>query len=206
MHPHALTDQQASGDSLEKMALEKIALGNIALDDSATGGYLDDEPEEDRLPPRPTETPSRFTFPAGARVGVALHYLLEHLDFTDDSQHLNLCQQTLERIGLEEDRAVWLEQLQAWLRDILQTPLLERAGLSLSALTASERLDELEFHFPVSCQGDLKALLKSNQHPGAKPLPSSIHLEGMMTGFIDLVFRHEGKYYLADYKIKSSGR
>ena len=151
------------------------------------------------------ESPSRFTFPAGARVGVALHYLLEHVDFTDDSQHLNLCLQTLERIGIEEDRAVWLEQLQAWLRDILQTPLLAHAGLSLSALTASERLDELEFHFPVACQGDLKALLKSNQHPGTKPLPDRIHLEGMMTGFIDLVFRHEGKYYLADYKSNRLG-
>ncbi len=192
-------------------------------DDSAThrGGYLDDEPEEEEPSAvvnkepsavvnkepstRPAESPSRFTFPAGARVGVALHYLLEHVDFTDDSQHLNLCLQTLERIGIEEDRAVWLEQLQAWLRDILQTPLLAQAGLSLSALTASERLDELEFHFPVACQGDLKALLKSNQHPGTKPLPDRIHLEGMMTGFIDLVFRHEGKYYLADYKSNRLG-
>jgi len=55
--------------------------------------------------------------------------------------------------------------------------------------------------------GDLATTLPSAEPIQAEPIPAEpvpslmmSALEGMMHGFIDLIFTHEGKYYVADYK------
>jgi exodeoxyribonuclease V beta subunit len=67
----------------------------------------------------------------------------------------------------------------------LHTPLAEMRG-PLWQLPRADRLHELEFHFP--------------EHPG-DPVPADVrHEEGFLTGFMDLVFRAGGRYYLLDWK------
>ena len=51
----------------------------------------------------------------------------------------------------------------------------------------------------------MAGFLQENDYLGATPLAISSRIEGMMTGWIDLVFRHQGKYYLADYKSNHLG-
>ncbi len=202
--PDTSADTGSLQPSVKRAASDENLVDDGADMTSHKGGYLDDELQEDEIQ-TPSDQPSRFTFPVGARIGVALHYLLEHADFQDESQHAKLCQQTLDRIGIEQNKTSWSGLLQEWLQDILRTPLNDDIAFSLSSLTDTDRLNELEFHFPVACRGGITALLKSNQYPGARALPDDIYLEGMMTGFIDLVFRHDGKYYLADYKSNHLG-
>ena len=67
----------------------------------------------------------------------------------------------------------------AW--QALQTPL-ERIGGPLCTIPPQDRLHEIEFHYP--------------EHLGA----SNRAEEGFITGFMDLLFRANGRYYLVDFK------
>ena len=77
----------------------------------------------------------------------------------------------------------------------------------MADLTQGQRLDELAFYFPVAgltvrrLQKALLPLLAVDS-----PLTHVISqlsfsgLTGFMKGFIDLVFEHEGRFYIVDYK------
>ncbi len=65
----------------------------------------------------------------------------------------------------------------------LTTPL--EGGLRLAELPASDRIHELEFFYPAL----------------AGPRISELSVrEGFLTGFIDLIFRFAGRYYILDWK------
>ncbi len=82
-------------------------------------------------------------------------------------------------------------------------------GLSLSKITPAQRLNELEFYFPLQhiSPDMLRALLREHSIPGADDASSAepggfsfVPVQGMLKGFIDLVFEFEGRYYLVDWK------
>jgi len=89
------------------------------------------------------------------------------------------------------------------LHTILQAPLNE-TGVSLSQLTAQDRQVEMEFYLPI--ESDLQAVhldkLVREYDPLSKGCPplNFKQVRGMLKGFIDLVFRWQGRYYLLDYK------
>jgi len=90
--------------------------------------------------------------------------------------------------------------LAGWLRDILHTPL-DGGALTLAGLDPARTLRELEFDLgtrEVDCQR-LNALLSGPGDPALPPLQFD-NFQGLVTGTIDLVFEHAGRYYLADYK------
>jgi exodeoxyribonuclease V beta subunit len=137
---------------------------------------------------------SKYSFPRGARVGVALHSLMEEIDFADASEHESLCLRTLNRLGLAD---TWMPTLMGWLSEILASPL--EPGISLSGIDRADRLDEMEFHFPLSASTELLQFLKTH-HFINDASATQLRLEGLMTGLIDLTFRHDGRYYIVDYK------
>ncbi|XOV88174.1 MAG: exodeoxyribonuclease V subunit beta [Pseudomonadota bacterium] len=161
--------------------------------------------DDDQTAPRVhAQGPSRFTYPRGPRAGVALHTLLEQLDFTvPASQQVALLDQCLDRTGITLDRAAWQLILGQWLTDIVATPL---AGtITLGQIPANRRLDELEFHFPLAADRSFVDLLKSAGYLDSRvTLPTGV-LQGLMTGLIDLVFLHDNRYYLVDYKSNHLG-
>ena len=62
----------------------------------------------------------------------------------------------------------------------------------------------MEFYLPISqplMASQLDALIRQYDplSAGTPPLEFT-QVRGMLKGFIDLVFRHEGRYYLLDYK------
>ena len=135
---------------------------------------------------------SRFSMTRGPRAGVTLHSMMEDIDFQDTSTHEPVCQRTLKRLGLEQD---WQPVLTDWLSDILTTPLGDHA---LADISNSDRLDEMEFHFPLD---SAPALLKVLGTAGyVESAETEVKLEGVMTGLIDLLYRHESRYYIVDYK------
>jgi exodeoxyribonuclease V beta subunit len=87
-----------------------------------------------------------------------------------------------------------------WLHNIVTTPLNEH-GFSLSTLSNAHRRNELEFDFALDrVQVDrLNRLLATSIDCPVAPLTVD-DFRGMITGVIDLVFVHEGRYYIADYK------
>jgi exodeoxyribonuclease V beta subunit len=88
---------------------------------------------------------------------------------------------------------------------VCDTPL-DSGGLRLSAVSRAQRLDELEFYYPIGrlSDTDLRRLLAAGGFPETIreriETLTFLPVQGYMRGFIDLVFEHGGRYYLADYK------
>ncbi len=145
----------------------------------------------------PSLTP--HTFPRGASPGTFLHSLFEQLEFT---QPIDACWMTeqLQRGGFDE---AWQPTLSAWLNQILAAPLND-SGVSLGKLRAKDRQVEMAFYLPIDAMLSPQAVdaLTHRYDPlSAQCPPLDFHrLRGMLKGFIDLVFRWQGRYYLLDYK------
>lgn len=142
-------------------------------------------------------TPHRF--PRGAAPGTFLHSLFENIDFTQPLSEAWLGQQ-LQQQGYALQ---WLPLLQQWLDCILNTPLND-SGVTLSQLPPQNKQVELQFYLPVSkllTASQLDEQIRRYDPLSAQaPILNFHQVRGMLKGFIDLVFRWQGKYYLLDYK------
>ncbi|MFW5451737.1 MAG: exodeoxyribonuclease V subunit beta [Methylophagaceae bacterium] len=153
----------------------------------------------------------RFSFPRGAQAGTCLHAIFEHWDFASDDQQAmqKLVSKTLLQYGFDDKK--WSTVVCQWIHETLATPLNEQ-GLVLENLALEQRLDELEFYFPVAnltvkkLQQALLPLLADDSPLSAvlKRL-NFFDLTGFMKGFIDLVFEYQGRFYIVDYKSNHLG-
>ena len=76
-------------------------------------------------------------------------------------------------------------------------------GVRLGALDAAARVAEFEFQFPLRRVSvpQLRAICVAHGHADVVPTQLAFNaLDGMLTGFIDLVFAHGGRYHVLDYK------
>lgn len=142
---------------------------------------------------------SPFDFPHGIKIGTALHRFLEKYDF---SQPLNedKVQKLCQWLQLEE---TWLSSLQQWMTAILDTPLSEDdPTLKLNNLSRHQCVKEMQFYLKLNRAFDVSAFnraLQKHHHLPSEALQFDA-IKGMLRGFMDLVFCHNGKYYLVDYK------
>ena len=134
-------------------------------------------------------------FPAGPAAGECLHRALELTDFSNPAtwEEAILCglrQRPPSAENLPE--AMLSAMLRSLFTALMQTPL-------------PEGLTELEFCFPTGTLSalDLNRLLAA--HGYDQPRLSFAPLHGFIKGFIDLVFCHEGRYYLLDWKSNHLG-
>ena len=133
-------------------------------------------------------------FPAGKTAGICLHAIFEDLDFTQPATIRPLVEQHLARHAFSV--ADWAEPVAACVRQILRVEL--APGLRLGDLRRDARLAEVEFYFQVAHldADDLSTLLRE---AGVERLSFDAR-HGLLKGFIDLVFEHGGRFYLADWK------
>ncbi len=147
--------------------------------------------------------PLRFLMPKGAKTGDLLHDILEHIHFQQPEWESVLNVSVLRHGDWVEDPGA----LQAWMQEVLATPVpvigQTAQPFSLGQLSQDQVLKEAEFYFPMH-QVSLSALSDLlSAHRLGQQVTLAGHmqtLEGMMHGFIDLVFEWQGKYYVADYK------
>lgn len=177
-----------------------------------TSGKHDERPDYDQTQDQRVElsysAPVRDVrvFPGGRRAGVCLHKLFEDLDFTQSiaSQRESVTERVLQDYGFAD----YVDAAEVLLQSGLQTQLVDYHPVRLAGLSKEERLDEMEFYFPVE-QLNVKAL----QRVLLQYLPddwqairqavkclSFAELRGFMKGYIDLIFRAEGRFYIVDYK------
>lgn len=80
-----------------------------------------------------------------------------------------------------------------------------RPGLRLSSVPMNRRLTELEFNLPVPhlSAAALNTALKELGYD--VPSLAFGSLEGYLKGFIDLVFEHDGQYFILDWKSNHLG-
>lgn len=139
-------------------------------------------------------------FPAGSRIGLYLHSLMEELDFTGDvSGQTDALHRTLApRYGLDVE--VHLRTVCDWMEQVTGAPL-GIDELRLMDIPTSRRLNELSFDFSVGAM-DMNALNRDLTALAGRPLePVAVDdFRGLVTGVIDLVFEHDGRFYLADHK------
>jgi exodeoxyribonuclease V beta subunit len=158
----------------------------------------------------------RFTLAKGKNSGLLLHDILEQVDFSQPSWP-SVMEVPLAKyhtmVGIDEDDAHKVACLQEWLDECIKTPMpaincTDSAtlggdpGFTLGQLLQQKTLREVEFYFPLeqAKQATLGQIL--SQHRGGLPtaLPNHPVLQGMMHGFIDLIFEYNGRFFVADYK------
>lgn len=145
-------------------------------------------------------------FPAGKLAGVCLHKLFEELDFKLSLEaQTEQIKSTLLAYGFDERYYPAAVQL---IDNTLNTPLKANTELKLINIAQEQRLDELEFYFPIEylsvrkLQQTLERYTPASkiaQHQAIKRLKFQ-EVQGFMKGFIDLVFEYKGRYYIIDYK------
>lgn len=159
--------------------------------------------------------PDIFSFPGGTRAGLFFHDIFEHLDFANRAES-RLKKPVLEKMrayGFEEK---WQDAVCGMVKRVLSVPLNSRVqGLRLSGIGNRDRLNELEFTFPLKniSPGGMRRVLSE---AGGGELPESFPetigrltfapARGFMKGFVDLIFRYEERYYLVDWKSNILGK
>ena len=141
---------------------------------------------------------SILDLPRGKQVGTALHRHFENCYFSDlaNTEEIDKLRQSL---LLDE---TFTEPLQNWLQQISHTPLSNEIGIALADLANKDCIKEMPFYLAIREYFDVEAFnraLKAHHHLPSEPLQFE-QIQGMVRGSIDLVFRHNGKYYLVDYK------
>ncbi|MBC54643.1 MAG: exodeoxyribonuclease V subunit beta [Gammaproteobacteria bacterium] len=152
------------------------------------------------------QAPGLHGFHRGPKPGTFLHSLLEWAEAQgfdkaeddDESRRQMISQRCLQR-GWQDDEA----RLDTWLKTFLSTRFALPDGRRLQLTQLHWRQAEMEFLF-ASHQVDahkLDTLCQRHIQPDAeRPALLPAQLNGMIKGFIDLVFEHQGQYYVADWK------
>lgn len=148
-----------------------------------------------------------FNFPRGTRAGTCLHRVFETWNFTcDDREQLREhCRTVLETERFPERWAGPVGDMVEW---VLSTPLAENDSVRLMEVSHDQRVDEMEFYFPLEnfSVANVMGLLNQFSFWASAQLPivnegfSIERIRGYLHGFIDLVFQNAGRYYIVDYK------
>ncbi|KMQ76973.1 exodeoxyribonuclease V subunit beta [Marinobacter subterrani] len=184
------------------------------VEDAQTQNLLEESGQEAGEAAEPTASHrNQHNFPKGAGPGTFLHELLEwctQQGFQRVVDNPPLLHEQLTRRCGTRGWSDWVEPLERWLMALISRPLnLDRAGterVSLANLTTLR--PELEFWFEsrnVSVR-KLDQLVTAHTLNGAdRPRVEETRFNGMLKGFIDLVFEHNGQYYVLDYKSNTLG-
>ena len=182
-------------------------------DDAEAAGTAFAEPAgPGATPPAPRAADDPLDFPRGAAAGDCVHAVFEQADFGDAAGWPAVIDRALAQHPpatgpAAPERARCAAMLQRLLADVLATPLPAGTAtpLRLATLARTRRCHELEFHLPVRHlrARALDAAL-ARWAPGCAPLAFPT-LQGFLKGFIDLVFEHEGRYFIADWKSNHLG-
>lgn len=138
----------------------------------------------------------------GANVGTALHSIFERLDFDNPGTW----DQTLKNASKYYSNII-REEYSGYFKQLLKHTMsaeIHCAGesIKLQHIPNEKKLPELEFYFSIDSVN--KKIL--NEILGEEAdLVGETDLEGLMTGFVDLVFEHNGKFYILDWKSNHLG-
>ncbi|BBG29783.1 exodeoxyribonuclease V subunit beta [Zymobacter palmae] len=195
-------------------ALVRDLHSDVPLDPDGQAGMVDSDREvlnEETPRPAPPLGPI-VNFPRGPQAGTFLHGILQNVQFdqlesVEYSYTLRVdIGRALARSGYEEG---WGDPLYAWLMTLVETPLHPQLStLTLAAIRQWRA--ELEFWLPVTAEvsiGTLDRVLRSMEPWTGADYPelTAGTLRGMLRGYIDMVFEHEGRWYLMDWKSNHLG-
>jgi exodeoxyribonuclease V beta subunit len=213
--PSALTAPGAARANVAETPAEDVFVESLAAGVRVASADSDDA--DDAIAPAalatPVDTASLHDFPRGAEVGSFLHELLEWAAAQGFAQVVALPQAAAELIARrcrQRGWQRWIDPLCAWFQHFLALslplPLPAADGVAATSFSfagLAGYLAEMEFWLAATTVdiGELDRLVCAHTLGGAaRPPLSPGQLNGMLKGFIDLVFEVDGRYYVADYK------
>ena len=138
--------------------------------------------------------------PGGADIGSMFHDILETIDFEAVAQNPgdllerketgDVIVKTMDAYRVE---GRWRPQVCRIIANVLMTPISAvEDSFVLGQLKKKDRIHEVEFYFPFAFQVDEPLKI-----PGCDIV---VGRRCFIRGFVDLVFRHNGKFFIADWK------
>lgn len=147
-----------------------------------------------------------FSFPRGAKSGTLLHDIIEVTDLSADlsAKTMELVIASLEKSGFE---TTWSTVVFDMLTTLKHVPLKTAdTEIKLGQISPENSIKEMGFYFPLSpvSHRDLKAVFEDQQNLfgdiyTAEGL-SFDTLSGFIKGFVDMIFQHDDKFYIIDWK------
>lgn len=142
----------------------------------------------------------------GAKIGTFIHDILENIRFSQSDNWKYAIERSVARF-MPDKKEAYSENIEQFLNQVLHTEIDTGTDrFKLSDISDDELLHEMEFDFPMELF-NVKNLenLRNNgiAIKNADEYPQQI--EGIMTGFVDLFFRHNGKFYVLDWKTNYLG-
>ncbi|HZW76786.1 MAG TPA: 3'-5' exonuclease, partial [Flavobacteriaceae bacterium] len=142
----------------------------------------------------------------GSKTGTFIHDIFENIDFSNSENRKYAIARSIERF-VPDKKDSYTSKIEMFLDEVLQTKINTGTDIfSLSEISNNELLHEMEFDFPLDLFPikSLEQLISEGiAIKNAEEYPPEI--EGIMTGFVDLFFRYNGKYYVLDWKTNYLG-
>lgn len=191
----------------------RIQYGSPIASDQLDGDrLLGDEPSpdnEDSIEGRSLDSASvdpLSQFPRGAQAGTLLHDCLEWAArqgfqrvLDDPSEFVGQVSQACAVRGWDDHGAMAAD----WLGRIIQTPFQAGTSEEISLAQLDTPVPELEFMLASDqlSTTQIDRWVSQSIHPGW-PRKAAIPevFTGMFKGFIDLIYQHQGRYFVMDYK------
>lgn len=165
---------------------------------------------EPKLSQSTTEQYDQFIFnqlPRGAEAGTKLHELFEKIDFTTDFSNIAALapyeKRNLELFNKNDAKNAtdFTSMVGQMLHHVMNASItIEEGVINLSQISQQQKLHELEFEFPLNQRHVADKLIPLLGQYDAGIQDRYHSLSGMMTGYIDLLFEYNGKYYILDWK------
>jgi len=206
--PESYAERRTRVDSFSSLHRERGLMDDIPAGEIA---FQPDQPEKEPdeplglLAPKATfyaEEPDEV--PGGTDTGLMFHGILERMDYAvalrsllegGDSGKCLLQDPGTREIILREMAAYrvdarWQDAVTKILWNTLTTPIPPFSdGFTLSRLKSEDRLHEAAFYYSSSPLSDRSGLAEGRKRPNR-----------LIRGFIDLIFRKDETYYVADWK------
>lgn len=191
--------------SYSRIQYEAKTLSDI--DDASTEKRVEEADEESSKADVEVQLTGYHAFIKGAGPGDFLHNILEwccNQGFNEVMQQPQRLKEEIEKRCEAKNSADYNPALiTQWIEALLSTPFQLPNKSQTSLMSLAKAKAEMEFWFEAK-DLDVQRLdqLVNELAPSrlARPAAKELHFNGMLKGFIDLSFEHEGRYYVLDYK------
>ncbi|MFO7963536.1 MAG: exodeoxyribonuclease V subunit beta [Desulfobacterales bacterium] len=152
-------------------------------------------------------------FPGGIRTGLLFHDLFQNAAYeeAENGGNFRLIEEKLNEYGFD---IAWCAAVEKMMQQVLQSPLrCDKEGdvgaPALSSIPKPNRIHEMAFYFRMkqTLPADILAAVNGTGRGGISPdIPLSAEkmnaspIEGFMKGYVDMVFVHDNRYFIVDWK------
>ena len=144
-------------------------------------------------------------FPSGTEAGTVLHSIFEEADFKKDNDGLIESILKKKMNFKQSEFGAMAEAVKLCLKNVCSAPLFENEK-TLKDLPEEGKITEMEFFIKTKNfeEQQLFEIIKDNYHTD-NPGEGTVE-QGFLHGFIDLVAKIGGKYYIIDWKSNNLGK